>query len=97
MIFTYLIRTLLILSHLPSGLFRSYLHRKANNASSIPCVLHAPITSLSIVWSPSLTKRYAMKTYGGVGVQINSVLISTLAGGEWSASRPGRLVPSLSS
>jgi hypothetical protein len=29
-----------------------------------------------------------MKTYGGVDVQIHVFLTSTLAGGEWSASRP---------
>jgi hypothetical protein len=31
-----------------------------------------------------------MKAYGGVDVQIHIFLISTVAGGEWSASRPGR-------
>jgi hypothetical protein len=31
-----------------------------------------------------------MKAYGGVAVQIHISLNSTLAGGEWSASRPGR-------
>jgi hypothetical protein len=34
-----------------------------------------------------------MKTYGGVNVQINVFLTSALAGGEWSASRPGRFTP----
>jgi hypothetical protein len=34
-----------------------------------------------------------MKTYGGVVVQIHVFLISALDGGEWSASRPGRLTP----
>jgi hypothetical protein len=34
-----------------------------------------------------------MKTYGGVDVQIHVFLTSTLAGGEWSALRPGRFTP----
>jgi hypothetical protein len=33
-----------------------------------------------------------MKTYGGVDVYIHIFLTSALAGGEWSASRPGRWV-----
>jgi hypothetical protein len=31
-----------------------------------------------------------MKEYGGLDVQIHILLTSALAGGEWSASRPGR-------
>jgi hypothetical protein len=31
-----------------------------------------------------------MKAYGGVDVKIYIFLTSALAGGEWSASRPGR-------
>jgi hypothetical protein len=34
-----------------------------------------------------------MKTYGGVGVQIHVFLTAALVGGEWSASRLGRLTP----
>jgi hypothetical protein len=34
-----------------------------------------------------------MKAYGAVDVQIHIFLISTLAGGEWSASLPGRPSP----
>jgi hypothetical protein len=34
-----------------------------------------------------------MKTYGGVDVQIHVFLISALARGEWTASRPGRFTP----
>jgi hypothetical protein len=34
-----------------------------------------------------------MKTYGGVDVEIHIFLTSALAGGEWSASRPGRFTP----
>jgi hypothetical protein len=34
-----------------------------------------------------------MKTYGGVDVQIHVFITSALVGGEWSASRPGRLTP----
>jgi hypothetical protein len=33
-----------------------------------------------------------MKTYGRVDVKINVAFTSTLFGGEWSASRPGRLI-----
>jgi hypothetical protein len=35
-------------------------------------------------------KHYIMKAYVGVDVLIHIFLTSTLAGGEWSASRPGR-------
>jgi hypothetical protein len=34
-----------------------------------------------------------MKTYGGADVQIRVFLTSTLVGGEWTASRPGRFTP----
>jgi hypothetical protein len=34
-----------------------------------------------------------MKAYGGVDVYIHIFLTSALAGGEWSASRPGRFTP----
>jgi hypothetical protein len=34
-----------------------------------------------------------MKVYGGVDVWIYSFLTSALAGGEWSASLPGRFTP----
>jgi hypothetical protein len=34
-----------------------------------------------------------MKAYGRVDVEIHIFLTSTLAGGEWSASRPGRFTP----
>jgi hypothetical protein len=34
-----------------------------------------------------------MKSHGAVDIQINIFLISVLAEGEWSASRPGRFTP----
>jgi hypothetical protein len=34
-----------------------------------------------------------MKAYGGVNVESHIFLISTLVGGEWPASRPGRFTP----
>jgi hypothetical protein len=34
-----------------------------------------------------------MKTYGGVDIKFHAFLTSVLVGGEWSASRPGRLTP----
>jgi hypothetical protein len=34
-----------------------------------------------------------MKAYAGVDVQIYVFLISALVAGEWSASRPGRIIP----
>jgi hypothetical protein len=34
-----------------------------------------------------------MKAYGGVDVQIHIFLTSALAGGQWSASLPGRITP----
>jgi hypothetical protein len=40
-----------------------------------------------------LIKHYAMKAYGGVDIYIHIFLTSALAGGEWSASRPGRFTP----
>jgi hypothetical protein len=36
-----------------------------------------------------------MKTYWGVEVSLHAFLTSTLDGGEWSASRPGRCTPSI--
>jgi hypothetical protein len=38
-------------------------------------------------------KHYALKAYVGVDVQIHIFSTSALAGGEWSASRPGRFTP----
>jgi hypothetical protein len=38
-------------------------------------------------------KHYVMKAYGGVGLYIHIFLISALAGGELSASRPYRFNP----
>jgi hypothetical protein len=40
-----------------------------------------------------LTKYDSMKTYGGVDVQTHVFFTSTLVGGEWSASHPGRFTP----
>jgi hypothetical protein len=40
-----------------------------------------------------LTKLYAMKTYGAVGVQIHAFFTSAVFGGEWSVSRPYRFNP----
>jgi hypothetical protein len=37
-----------------------------------------------------LINHRAMKTYGGVAVQLHAFLTSALRGGEWSVSRPGR-------
>jgi hypothetical protein len=34
-----------------------------------------------------------MRVCGGVEVQFHTILTSALDGGEWSASRPGRLTP----
>jgi hypothetical protein len=34
-----------------------------------------------------------MKAYGGVDVSIRVFLTSTLVGGEWTVSRPGRFTP----
>jgi hypothetical protein len=34
-----------------------------------------------------------MKAYGGMDVFIQAFLTYELAGGEWSASRPGRFIP----
>jgi hypothetical protein len=38
-------------------------------------------------------KHYAMKTYGGVDVEIHIFLTSAIVGGEWSASRSGFFTP----
>jgi hypothetical protein len=38
-------------------------------------------------------KHYSMKKYGEVDVYIHEFLTSALAGGQWSASRPGCLTP----
>jgi hypothetical protein len=45
--------------------------------------------SKKVKLSLSLTKHYAMKTYGGVCVKIHGLLTSALVAGEWSVSRPG--------
>jgi hypothetical protein len=36
-----------------------------------------------------------MKTYGGVDVYIHILFTSAVAGGEWSASRPGVFTPGI--
>jgi hypothetical protein len=41
----------------------------------------------------SILKYHAMKTRGGVEIQLHEFLISALDGGEWSASHPGRFTP----
>jgi hypothetical protein len=43
--------------------------------------------------SQCLTKHFTVKTYRGVDVQIHVFLTSAAVGGEWSASRPGRVIP----
>jgi hypothetical protein len=43
--------------------------------------------NLKIKLSLLLTKHHAMKTHGGVKVQLHAFLTSVLNGGEWSASR----------
>jgi hypothetical protein len=48
---------------------------------------YSKVTSGKVKLSLYLTKHYAMKTYGGVDVQIHVFLTSALVGGEWSASR----------
>jgi hypothetical protein len=40
-----------------------------------------------------LSKRYAMKTYEGVEVQLHTFLTLTLDGGEWLALRPSHFNP----
>jgi hypothetical protein len=39
---------------------------------------------------PYVIKHHAMKTCGGVKVQLHALLTSALDGGEWSASSSGR-------
>jgi hypothetical protein len=36
-----------------------------------------------------LVKHHAMKTYVGVEVELHTILVSAIHGGEWSVSRPG--------
>jgi hypothetical protein len=43
--------------------------------------------------SVCLTKHYAIKAYGGLGVYIHVFLTSALVGREWSASLPLRFTP----
>jgi hypothetical protein len=42
---------------------------------------------------PVLTRYNAMKTYGGVELQLHAFLTSALDEGEWSASHPSRCIP----
>jgi hypothetical protein len=51
--------------------------------------LHSPICLHGI----GKRKDKAMKTYGGVDVQIHIFFTSVIVGGEWSASRLGRATP----
>jgi hypothetical protein len=39
-----------------------------------------------------LIKHHATKTFGEMEAQLHAFLTSALDGGEWSASRPGRLI-----
>jgi hypothetical protein len=57
-------------------------------------LLHNVQCKLKLVnLSLRLIKHRSMKTYGGVEVQLPAFLTSALDRGEWSALRPGRLVP----
>jgi hypothetical protein len=40
-----------------------------------------------------VSMRYAMKTYGGVDIQIHVLLSCALVGGEWTISRPSHFTP----
>jgi hypothetical protein len=53
--------------------------------------IYLPLVKVKL--SLCLIKYYAMKAYGGVDVQIDIFLTTALAGGERSASRPGRFTP----
>jgi hypothetical protein len=55
--------------------------------------LHHVVKVKKIKLSLSLTRHYAMKTYGEVDVQIQVFLTLALVGGEWSASRTCHLTP----
>jgi len=44
-------------------------------------------------WNCPCRRHYAMKLHRGIRVQIQSYCTSALDGSEWSASRPGRIVP----
>jgi hypothetical protein len=48
---------------------------------------------ISLRTAPLAPDQEAMKTYGGVDLEIHVFSTSALAGGEWSASRPGRYTP----
>jgi hypothetical protein len=59
-----------------------------------PAHLLAPYFSrVKVKLSPCLSDQNAMKTYGGVDAWIHVFSTSALVGGEWSASRTGRLIP----
>jgi len=48
---------------------------------------------MSLRYILDITNHHAMKTYGGVEVQLHAFVTSELDGGEWSASRFGRFTP----
>jgi len=51
------------------------------------------VTKVKVKLSLCLTKYHAMKAYWVWRYGFTHSLISALDGGEWSASRPGRLTP----
>jgi hypothetical protein len=43
--------------------------------------------------SLALMEHHGMEAYWGAEIQLHAFLTSELDGGEWSASRPGRFIP----
>jgi hypothetical protein len=65
--------------------------RKLKTGNSTDCKLIKGKVKVNL--SLCLTKHHAVKTYWEVEVYIHTFLTSSLDGGEWSASRPGRFTP----
>jgi hypothetical protein len=51
------------------------------------------VSTVKVKFYLSLTKHHNLKMYLEVEVLVNEFLTSTMHGGEWSASHPGRFTP----
>jgi hypothetical protein len=73
------------------------MHQYCCNVSFILRIIFVEVKGVEVKdigkVAPVLTKQHAMKTYGGVEVELHAFLTSALDVGKWVASRPGRFTP----